>query len=84
MQAEDRGNTVVIKVSDNGIEMPEEIRNNLFHRNRKILRKGLNGEESGGLGMDIIKDIVNLHNGRIWEVSEEGMGSEFSIELPKK
>lgn len=84
VHAEDRGDNVVIKVSDNGIGMPEEIRNNLFHQNRKILRKGLNGEESGGLGMGIIKDIVDLHNGRIWVVSEEGMGSEFFIELPKK
>jgi len=84
VHAEDRGDTVVIKVSDNGIGIPEEIRSNLFDQNRKILRKGLNGEESGGLGMGIIKDIVDLHNGRIWVVSEEGMGSEFLIELPKK
>jgi two-component system sensor histidine kinase VicK len=84
VHAEDRGDTVVIKVSDDGIGIPEEIRNNLFHQNRKILRKGLNGEESGGLGMGIIKDIVDLHNGRIWVVSEEGMGTEFFIELPKK
>jgi len=84
VSAEDRGDTVVVKVTDNGIGMPEEVRNNLFRRNRSALRNGLNGEESGGLGMSIIRDIVDLHGGRIRVLSEEGMGSEFFIELPKK
>jgi len=84
VHAEDRGDSVVIRVSDNGIGMSAEIRNNLFDQNKTKLRRGLNGEQSGGLGMGIIKQIVGLHDGRIWVVSEEGVGSEFFIELPKK
>lgn len=81
--AEDREDTVVISVSDNGIGIPQEIRKNLFEGNDDVLRKGLNGEESGGLGMQIIKAIVDLHGGRIWVISEVGLGSTFHIELPK-
>ncbi|UKT64773.1 sensor histidine kinase [Pedobacter mucosus] len=83
VHAEDRETTVVISVTDNGIGIPQEIRKNLFEHSKEVLRKGLNGEESGGLGMNIIKEIVDLHNGRIWLVSEVGVGTTFYIELPK-
>lgn len=81
--AEDRGDQVMISVADDGIGIPQDIRNNLFQRSKEVLRKGLNGEESGGLGMGIIKDIVDLHSGKIWVVSEQGLGTTFYIELPK-
>ncbi|WP_316809487.1 PAS domain-containing sensor histidine kinase [Pedobacter agri] len=83
VNAEDRGETVVVSVSDNGIGIPEKIKEKLFQNEKSVLRKGLNGEESGGLGMNIIKDIVDLHQGRIWLVSEQGIGTTFYIELPK-
>ncbi|MFC3561127.1 PAS domain-containing sensor histidine kinase [Pedobacter jamesrossensis] len=82
--AEERRSKVMISVSDDGIGIPKEIRNNLFKHSREVLRKGLEGEESGGLGLNIIKDIVDLHNGRVWFISEEGLGTTFFIELPKK
>ncbi len=81
--AEERGDKVMISVSDDGVGIPKEIRNKLFRHSKEVLRKGLNGEESGGLGMNIIKDIVDLHGGRIWLASEEGVGTTFFIELPK-
>ncbi len=83
VNAEDRGESVVVAVSDNGIGIPEHIKAKLFQNEKSVLRKGLNGEESGGLGMNIIKDIVDLHNGRIWFVSEKEVGTTFYIELPK-
>jgi len=84
VNAEDRGETVVVSVSDNGIGIPEKIKEKLFQNEKSVLRQGLNGEESGGLGMSIIKDIVDLHHGRIWLVSEQGIGTTFYIELPKQ
>ena len=82
VHAEQRGNKVIVSVSDDGIGIPKEMRNNLFNHSKEVLRKGLKGEESGGLGMNIIKDIVDLHGGRIWVVSEESLGTTFFIELP--
>lgn len=82
VRAEEREGKVIVSVSDNGIGIPAGLRGNLFQHSRNVLRKGLNGEESGGLGMGIIKDIVDLHQGRIWFVSEEGIGTTFFIELP--
>lgn len=81
--AEERVDDVLISVSDNGTGLPANIRNQLFHYNKNVLRKGLNGEESGGLGMSIIKNMVELHDGKIWFVSEENVGTTFFISLPK-
>lgn len=81
--AEEREDKIIVSVSDNGIGIPEDIRGNLFQHSKEVLRRGLNGEESGGLGMGIIRDIVDLHNGKIWLVSEESVGTTFFIDLPK-
>jgi len=74
---EERIDDVVISVSDNGIGIPSAMRNRMFQYDKEVLRKGLNGEESGGLGMSIIKNIVELHGGKIWFVSEENVGTTF-------
>jgi two-component system sensor histidine kinase VicK len=39
--------------------------------------------EGTGLGLPIAKDIVVLHNGKIWAESEEGKGSKFVVMLPR-
>jgi len=79
----DKGETVLISVADDGIGIPNEMKADLFNRGESGLRPGLNGEESGGLGMSIIKSIVEMHGGLVSFESEEGNGTTFYIELPK-
>jgi two-component system sensor histidine kinase VicK len=55
----------------------------LFDKFTEASRLGLRGESSVGLGMSIIKNIVELHDGRIWFTSEVNKGTTFFIELPK-
>ena len=50
---------------------------------QKQEEKGLEGEQTTGLGMSIVKQIVELHKGNIWVESAENIGTEFYIELPK-
>jgi two-component system sensor histidine kinase VicK len=80
---QNKDNSVIITVADNGIGIPEGLKKSLFDRGKKGLKPGLRGEDTGGLGMSIIKTIVELHNGKVWFDSEEGKGSIFYIELPK-
>lgn len=80
---EERGNSVLISVKDNGIGIPEEMRPYLFDRFTKARRPGIRGEKSIGLGMSIIKVIVELHDGRISYESQEKVGTTFFIEIPK-
>ncbi|WP_048920885.1 PAS domain-containing sensor histidine kinase [Rufibacter radiotolerans] len=80
---EPKSDTVLITVADNGIGIPNHLKPYLFDKFTKARREGLRGEKSVGLGMSIIKNIVNLHEGKIWFESEEGKGSSFYVEIPK-
>ncbi|MDB5011467.1 MAG: phosphate regulon sensor protein PhoR, partial [Mucilaginibacter sp.] len=79
----DMDTLVQIIVRDNGIGIPENLQPYLFDKFTRSRRTGLQGEEPIGLGMSIIKTIVELHNGRIWFDTKENKGSSFYIEIPK-
>jgi signal transduction histidine kinase len=69
-------------VADHGIGIPKEFQSQLFHRfERADSAKTFQGT---GLGLWICRQIVEAHRGSIRVVSEEGHGSKFIVELPKK
>ncbi|WPP51690.1 PAS domain-containing sensor histidine kinase [Catalinimonas niigatensis] len=75
---------VLITVEDDGVGIPKHLQEGLFDRFSKARREGLKGEPSTGLGMSIIKNIVEWHKGKIWFESKEQKGTIFYIKLPKK
>ncbi|MXV50575.1 PAS domain-containing protein [Pedobacter sp. HMF7647] len=83
VDVQDQRSSVQITISDNGIGIPEELHPYLFDKFTRARRPGLQGEESVGLGMSIIKTIVELHGGDIWFDSKENEGSTFYIKIPK-
>lgn len=83
VRLEEKDHTVLLTVSDNGIGIPLSMQEGLFEKFTKARRPGIRGEESVGLGMSIIKTIVEWHGGRIWFESEEHKGSTFFVEIPK-
>lgn len=74
----------VIEVKDDGIGIPENLKEFIFDKFSKARRLGLKGEKTTGIGMSIVKQIVDLHEGKIWLESEEGRGTTFYISLPTK
>lgn len=80
---EEQQEMVLITVADNGIGIPDKYQDILFEKFTKARRKGLKGEPSNGLGMSIIKTIVEWHGGKIWFKSQENKGTTFFIQLPK-
>jgi len=71
-----------ITVSDTGIGMkPEEIEN-LFNINTTHSTIGTKGERGTGLGLTLVKEMVELHNGTITVKSEVGKGTDFIFTLP--
>jgi two-component system sensor histidine kinase KdpD len=78
-RAEDGG--VLVSVSDTGPGIPPEQRERIFER----FVQGQDGAETGaaGLGLAIVRDIVQAHGGRIRLESEVGKGSRFTLELPR-
>ncbi|MFD0767224.1 ATP-binding protein [Mucilaginibacter lutimaris] len=75
-------NNIVIKVKDHGLGIPKDMLPNLFERFSGAGRTGLKGEQSTGIGLSIVKDIVESHSGQITVESVEGKGSTFTILLP--
>jgi two-component system sensor histidine kinase VicK len=83
LNIKDQRNSVLFTFSDDGIGIPEQYHSTLFDKFTDARRKGLNGEPSVGLGLSIVKLIVEWHNGNIWVESKEGAGTTFCIEIPK-
>ncbi len=74
---------LLVSVQDNGIGIPDEIKDKLFKIGSKINRKGTAGEESSGLGLLLCKEFIEKHNGKIWVESEVGNGTTFYFTIPK-
>nr|WP_294949726.1 ATP-binding protein [uncultured Mucilaginibacter sp.] len=74
---------VVISVKDNGIGIPEKLKDQVFNMFTSAQRPGTEGEKSFGLGLSICRQIVEKHNGKIWfENNKEGNGATFFVSLP--
>lgn len=78
----DLGETLQIDVKDNGIGIPKEKINMIFERYCQS-NKSLSRERQGsGIGLSLVKSIVEMQGGNIKVKSEVGKGSIFTVQLP--
>lgn len=73
---------VELRVADRGPGIPEDERQNIFdpfYRGRRALQDQVHGT---GLGLSLVKSIVEAHSGTITVVSEPGRGAAFTVRLP--
>jgi signal transduction histidine kinase len=73
---------IIIDIKDHGLGIPQHMLPKLFERFSGAGRMGLKGEQSTGIGLSIVKEIIESHQGKISVKSQEGIGSTFTIELP--
>ncbi len=79
-QQQDR---VILSVKDNGIGIPQEMRDRIFEMFAQIERPMEKGYTGLGIGLTLVKSLVEMHDGNIEVFSEgEGRGSEFVVHLP--
>ncbi len=74
--------TLCFSVKDNGFGMNERETKHIFdnfERGDKVERKGIDGF---GIGLNYVYKVIKAHKGKIEVKSQEGLGSEFIIELP--
>ncbi|MFQ3599021.1 MAG: tetratricopeptide repeat-containing sensor histidine kinase [Chloroherpetonaceae bacterium] len=76
-------NSIRIAIKDEGQGLTEDDKTKLFIQFQSLSAKPTGGESSTGLGLYIVKQIVEKHGGRVWaESSGEHQGATFFIELP--
>ena len=74
---------IVFEISDTGPGLTEGDLKNAFQRGAKLSAKPTSGESSTGLGLWIVKKLVEAHHGKVWVRSSIGKGSIFSFSMPK-
>ncbi|MCK9444166.1 MAG: ATP-binding protein [Tissierellaceae bacterium] len=73
---------VLIIVKDTGTGIPTDMKDTIFNRFQQVDSSLRRPKEGSGIGLSIVKSMIELHNGNIKLNSDIGRGSEFIIELP--
>jgi ligand-binding sensor domain-containing protein/signal transduction histidine kinase len=75
--------SVLIAVKDEGQGLTEADMSQLFGKFQRLSARPTGGEYSTGLGLSIVKKLVELHGGKVWaESAGRGKGATFFVELP--
>ena len=68
---------IEIVIKDEGLGIAEENQAKLFKIDQKFSLVGTTGEKGSGLGLTLVKEIIDKHGGQIWFYTQLGEGSEF-------
>jgi len=78
----EHGDTVMISVIDHGVGIASEEREKVFEKFYRVGNSLVHDVKGSGLGLSIVKHIVEAHHGRVTVESDPGRGSAFIIHLP--
>jgi len=67
-------------IKDNGVGIPQKYHKKIFD----IFQSASEEKKSTGIGLSIVKKIVDRYNGKVWVESEEGVGTKFYFTLEKQ
>jgi two-component system phosphate regulon sensor histidine kinase PhoR len=73
----------LIRITDNGEGIEQQNIPRLFERFYRVDKSGARTEGGSGLGLSIVKHIIEAHDEKIYVESRFGFGSEFSFTLEK-
>jgi len=76
------GNEVVVAVSDTGTGIPAEDLHRIFERFYRVEKDRSRGTGGSGIGLALVKHLVQVQGGRVWAESKLGQGSRFYFSLP--
>lgn len=71
-----------LEIEDTGYGISEEAQTKLFTEFYRVRTRATADIPGTGLGLSLVKSVIDSHNGRVWVKSEEGVGSTFFVELP--
>jgi signal transduction histidine kinase len=73
---------VVLTIRDHGIGIPADQMERIFERYSRIETAATVNIKGTGLGLPIVRQIVQLYDGKVWATSGSGAGSVFHVRLP--
>ncbi|PJF32510.1 MAG: hypothetical protein CUN52_01325 [Phototrophicales bacterium] len=76
------GQYVVFKIQDNGVGIPKEIQERVFERFYRGQQAGVEHITGTGLGLSLVKTIVESHKGKVWLESQPQQGTTFYVRVP--
>jgi two-component system phosphate regulon sensor histidine kinase PhoR len=76
------GEDVLLKVSDEGQGIPSDLREKIFERFYRVDNTDRRMAGGTGLGLALVREIVQAHGGTVWAEGNVGKGSTFVISLP--
>ena len=79
-----RGEEVEVRVSDEGIGIPEDDHSRVFERFYRVDRARARDTGGSGLGLSIVRNVVQRHGGSIELHSREGEGTTVTVRLPSE
>ena len=74
---------LIVRITDNGEGIQKEHLSRLFERFYRVDQSGSRKQGGSGLGLSIVKHIIDAHNENVYVESKFGIGSEFSFTLTK-
>ena len=77
-----KGETLLISVKDSGIGIHKNKLDIIFDRFRQVDKSLTRNHEGSGIGLSLVKSLVEMHGGKISVQSKYGSGTEFVIEMP--
>lgn len=80
----DLGEKISISVIDTGIGIPEDKLNSIFERFIQVDKSLTRNNEGSGIGLSLVKSLVEMHGGEVSVKSELGKGSNFTFKIPVK
>jgi signal transduction histidine kinase/putative methionine-R-sulfoxide reductase with GAF domain len=84
IEGRERASSVEISVRDEGAGIPESEVQHVFRQFYRVRRDGDDIPEGSGLGLTIVRNIIEMHGGRIEVDGGEGTGATFRFHLPKQ
>lgn len=78
----EKRDNIVVSVKDNGVGIPANMKETIFERFVQVDKSTMREREGSGIGLSLVKSLVEMHGGNIHLESEEGVGSEFIFEIP--
>jgi signal transduction histidine kinase len=84
LRLEDKTDAILMQIYDSGIGIPADSISNIYQEFFRAENAKEFTRDGAGMGLSIVQEIVNKHQGKIWFESKENVGTTFYVSLPKQ